>query len=37
LRASVESVADRWVIGPVQAELKRHERARDALSRAAGE
>ena len=37
LRAGVESVADRLVIGPVQAELQRHESARDALSRAAGE
>jgi hypothetical protein len=37
LRAGVESVADRLVIGPVQAELQRHELARDALSRAAGE
>ena len=37
LRAGVESVADRLVIGPVEAELQRHERARDALSRAAGE
>jgi hypothetical protein len=37
LQAGVESVADRLVIGPVEAELQRHERARDALSRAAGE
>jgi hypothetical protein len=37
LRAGVESVADRLVIGPVEAELQRHERARDALSRASGE
>jgi 50S ribosome-binding GTPase len=37
LRAGVESVADRLVIGPLEAELQRHERARDALSRAAGE
>jgi hypothetical protein len=37
LRAGVESVADRFVIGPVEAELQRHERARDALSRASGE
>jgi len=37
LRAGVESVADRLVIGPVAAEVQRHERARDALSRAAGE
>jgi hypothetical protein len=37
LRAGIESVADRLVIAPVEAELQRHERARDALSRAAGE
>jgi GTP-binding protein EngB required for normal cell division len=37
LRAAVESVADRLVIGPVEAELQRHQQARDALSRASGE
>jgi GTP-binding protein EngB required for normal cell division len=37
LRAGTESVADRLVIAPVEAELERHERARDALSRATGE
>jgi hypothetical protein len=37
LRAGIESVADRLVIAPAEAELQRHERARDALSRAAGE
>jgi hypothetical protein len=37
LRAGIESVADTFVIRPVQAELARHERAREALSRAAGE
>jgi len=33
----VEQVADRSVLAPVEAELERHERARAALSRAAGE
>jgi hypothetical protein len=37
LRAGIESVADTFVIRPVQAELARHERAREALSRASGE
>jgi GTP-binding protein EngB required for normal cell division len=37
LRTGIESVADTLVIAPVQAELARHERAREALSRAAGE
>lgn len=37
LRAGIESVADRLVIAPVEAELERHERARVALSRATGE
>ena len=37
LWAGVESVADRMVIEPVEAELQRHERARDALSRVFGE
>ena len=37
LRAGIESVADRLVIAPVEAELQRHEQAREALSRAAGE
>ena len=37
LRARVEAVADGLVIRPVEAELQRHEQARDALSRAAGE
>jgi hypothetical protein len=37
LRAGIASVADRLVIRPVEAELQRHERARDALSRASGE
>ena len=37
LRAGIGSVADRLVIAPVEAELQRHEQAREALSRAAGE
>jgi GTP-binding protein EngB required for normal cell division len=36
LRAAIEEVADRLVIAPVETELTRHGRARDALSRAAG-
>jgi GTP-binding protein EngB required for normal cell division len=35
LRSAIEVVADRLVIEPVQAELDRHARARDALTRAA--
>ena len=34
LRAGIEQVADRLVIGPVEAELARHEAARSALERA---
>jgi hypothetical protein len=37
LRSGIESVAERLVIAPVETELARHERARDALSRASGE
>jgi hypothetical protein len=34
LRASIEQVADELMLAPVQAELDRHRRARDALDRA---
>jgi hypothetical protein len=37
LLEGIESVADWLVVAPVEAELRRHERARDALSRASGE
>jgi hypothetical protein len=37
LQEGIDSVADRLVIAPVEAELERHERARAALSRASGE
>ncbi|MGZ4608666.1 MAG: GTPase, partial [Actinomycetes bacterium] len=36
LRAGIEQVTDELVIAPVEAELARHDRAREALSRAAG-
>jgi GTP-binding protein EngB required for normal cell division len=37
LRAGIDVIADRLIIAPVGVELARHDRARDALSRASGE